>query len=178
MLDTVTPLILGMSDSTPTPTDRYGGRQYDLDINNIKKVLNDIETFYPGTNGAGHELAGFFFWNGKSDSKNDVYSNRYKENLVHFIKSVRHDLDAPKDAPFVLATVGLDGQHFLNTQKIHKAQIQVGQGLDNVRTIDSDDVFDGEDKYYDMTSRQDKIIIDMEVGSAMGWAMVELLKKN
>jgi hypothetical protein len=165
------------SDSTPKPTDRYGGRQYDIDINNIKKVLYDIETFYPGAKGYGHELAGFFFWNGESDSKNDVYSNRYEENLANFIKNVRRDLDAAKDAPFVLATVGLNAQYAINTKKIRKAQIQVEEFFDNVRTVDTHDVF-GEELNYDMISRQDELIINMEVGSSMGWAMVELLKKN
>jgi menaquinone-dependent protoporphyrinogen IX oxidase len=106
-----------------------------------------------------------------------VYSNRYEENLANFIKNARRDLGAAKDAPFVLATVGLNAQYAINTKKIHKAQIQVKEFFDNVRTVDTHDVF-GEEHNYDMISRQYELIINMEVGSSMGWAMVELLKKN
>ena len=81
----------------------YAGKQYDDDTEDAKKVLADLDTYYPGA--SKYEVAGFFFWQGEKDCGNAEHSARYEKNLVHFIKQLREDFDSP-DAKFVLATLG------------------------------------------------------------------------
>jgi len=81
----------------------YAGMQYDGDIANAKKVLAELEKHYPGA--TKYEVAGFFFWQGDKDRYNAAHAGRYEQNLVHFIKQLRKDFNAPK-AKFVLATLG------------------------------------------------------------------------
>jgi hypothetical protein len=89
--------------SEPEPIGWYAGKQWDTDIGNAKKVLEELDTYYPGANG--YEIAGFFFWQGAKDCGNAAHSARYEQNLVHFIKQLRSEFEAP-DAKFVVATLG------------------------------------------------------------------------
>ena len=50
---------------------------------------------------------GFVWWQGHKDG-NDVHAGRYEQNLVHLIKTLRRDFDAP-DAKFTLATIAFGG---------------------------------------------------------------------
>ena len=81
----------------------YAGMQYDGDIARAKKVLAELDTYYPGAKG--YEIAGFFWWQGDRDSRSAALSSRYEQNLVHLIKQLRKDFDAPK-AKFVCASLG------------------------------------------------------------------------
>ena len=45
----------------------YAGIQYDGDISRAKKVLNELDTYYPGA--TDYEIAGFFWWQGDRDSQ-------------------------------------------------------------------------------------------------------------
>ena len=87
----------------PKPIGWYAGMQYDGDVANAKKVLAELDKYYPGAKG--YEVAGFFFWQGDKDRYNAAHASRYEQNLVHFIKQLRKDFDAP-DAQFVCATLG------------------------------------------------------------------------
>ena len=81
----------------------YAGMQYDGDVANAKKVLSELDKYYPGAKG--YEVAGFFFWQGDKDRYNAAHASRYEQNLVHFIKQLRKDFAAP-NAKFVCATLG------------------------------------------------------------------------
>jgi hypothetical protein len=81
----------------------YAGMQYDGDIARAKKVLAELDKYYPGAKK--YEVAGFFFWQGDKDRYNAAHASRYEQNLVQFIKQLRKDFDAPK-AKFVVATLG------------------------------------------------------------------------
>jgi len=87
----------------PKPIGWYAGMQYDGDVANAKKVLTELDAHYPGANE--YEVAGFFFWQGDKDRYNAGHAGRYEQNLVHFIKQLRKDFDAP-NAKFVIATLG------------------------------------------------------------------------
>ncbi len=87
----------------PKPMGWYAGMQYDGDVGNAKKVLAELDKYYPGAKG--FEVAGFFFWQGDKDRYNAAHAGRYEQNLVHFIKQLRKDFNAP-DAKFVCATLG------------------------------------------------------------------------
>ena len=81
----------------------YAGVQYDGDVARAKKVLSELNKYYPGAKK--YIVAGFFWWQGDRDSLSDALSSRYEMNLVHLIKQLRKDFDAPV-AKFVCASLG------------------------------------------------------------------------
>ena len=52
-----------------------------------------------------YEVAGFFWWQGDRDSRDGGLSSHYEENLVTLIKQLRLQFNAPK-AKFVAASLG------------------------------------------------------------------------
>lgn len=95
-------------DKWPTGTEPkaigwYAGKQYDDDIASAKKVLAELDTYYPGAKG--YEIAGFVWWQGDKDRYNPVHAANYEKNLVQLIKSLREEFKAP-NAKFVCATLG------------------------------------------------------------------------
>lgn len=92
-----------LKGTDPQPIRWYAGLQYDGDTARAKKVLSELEKFYPGSQM--YEIAGFFWWQGDRDSRSEALSSRYEKNLVHLIKQLRKDFDAP-NAKFVCASLG------------------------------------------------------------------------
>lgn len=89
--------------SEPKKITWYAGMQYDGDIARAKKVLAELDTYYPDAKG--YEIAGFFWWQGDRDSRSEALSSRYEKNLVHLINQLRIEFEAPK-AKFVCASLG------------------------------------------------------------------------
>ncbi len=81
----------------------YAGLQYDGDVARAKKVLAELDKYYPGAKE--YEVAGFCWWQGDRDSRSAALSSRYEKNLVHLIKQLRKDFNAP-NAKFVSASLG------------------------------------------------------------------------
>jgi Carbohydrate esterase, sialic acid-specific acetylesterase len=162
----------------------YGGKQYDLDTSNAKKVLSMLDKFYPGAKN-GYEVSGFFYWQGEKDRRSDVYSDEYEKNLAQFIRSVRSDFNA-SSVPFVVSSVGFDGHSMEgNTRKVFEAQMSVDghrrkypdfEG--NVKSVDVRNIWQ---KKMENTKQEEHYgyfaEAYMEAGSAMGWAMVQLMKQ-
>lgn len=86
----------------PKKINWYAGMQYDGDIARAKSVLAELDTYYPGARE--YEVAGFFWWQGDRDSRSEALSSRYEHNLVHLIKQLRKEFDAP-EANFVCASL-------------------------------------------------------------------------
>ncbi|MCP4849704.1 MAG: sialate O-acetylesterase, partial [Verrucomicrobiaceae bacterium] len=94
------------------------GVYYRLMLEHIRKVLGDIKRVYPAYDAkSGYELAGFVWFQGWNDMVDGgTYPTRgqpgsydaYSKNLVHFIRDVRKDLQAPK-LPFVIGVMGAGG---------------------------------------------------------------------
>jgi len=168
----------------PKPIAWYAGKQYDDDIGNAKKILEDIGTYYPGAKS--YEVAGFVWWQGHKD-QNAAHANRYEQNPVHFIKTLRKDFKAPK-APFVLATIAFGGWK-LKGHGLTVANAQLAVSGDkgkypefkgNVKTVEARGFWrdrsvspSGAGYHYNHNAET-----YMEVGNALGWAMAELLKKK
>ncbi|MFM2169812.1 MAG: hypothetical protein RI957_41 [Verrucomicrobiota bacterium] len=155
----------------------YAGKQYDDDTDNAKAALADLEKHYPGAKG--YEIAGFVFWQGEKDGGSDAHAEFYEKNLVQFIKQLRKDFNAP-NAKFVLATLG-EAQKGSSGRggKILDAQLAV-DGKDgkhaefkgNVATVYANPLSNGGsgNSHYGGDAGT-----YMNVGEAMGRAMVELL---
>ena len=157
----------------------YAGKQYDDDVANAKKVLEDIQTYYPGAEG--YEIAGFVWWQGDKDRYDQGHAARYEQNLVQLIKALREDFNAP-DAPFVLATLGQTEQGASgNDGMILQAMLNVDgrsgkytQFEGNVATVYTHPMHQGgaSNSHYGQNGK-----FYMLVGEALGKAMVELEKE-
>lgn len=162
----------------PKAINWYAGKQYDDDTGDAKKVLANLDKHYPGA--TKYEVAGFFFWQGERDCGSAVYSNRYEQNLVRFIKQLRKDFNAP-NAKFVLATLGESTKGSTgNGGKVLEAQLAVDGNAGkypefkgNVATVYTNPLSLGGsgNSHYNRNAET-----YMNVGEAMGLAMTELLK--
>jgi len=158
----------------------YAGMQYDGDVANAKTVLAELEKHYPGAKK--YEVAGFFFWQGDKDRYNGAHANRYEQNLVHFIKTLRKDFNAPK-AKFVIATLGQTKKGAGgNEGKIIEAQFAVDgksgkypEFKGNVATVYTNPVSMGGSSNGHYGGNAETY---MNVGELMGQAMAELLKNQ
>ena len=161
-------------------TEWYAGKQYDDDTENAKKVLAELDKYYPGAKG--YEVAGFFFWQGEKDGGNAENSARYEKNLVQFITQLRKDFKAP-NAKFVLATLGeaTKGSEG-NGGKVLDAQLAVDgnsgkhpEFKGNVATVYANPLSLGGSGNGHYGGNAETY---MNVGEAMGQAMVDLLKNK
>ena len=167
-------------DKAGKPIEWYAGKQWDDDISYAKTVLSELDKHYPGA--TKYEVAGFFFWQGEKDAGNPGHAARYEQNLVHFIKTVRKEFNAP-NAKFVLATMGESakgggglGGEILNAQLAVDGS--TGKHPDfkgNVATIYTNPMAQGGSGNAHYGGKAE---VYMDVGEAMGKAMVALLGKG
>ena len=156
----------------------HAGLQYDGDVADAKKALADLATHYPGA--TKFEVAGFFFWQGEKDCGNAVHSANYEKNLVTFIASLRKDFNSP-NAKFVLGTLGESAKGSTgNGGLVLDAQLAVDgtsgkhpEFKGNVATIYTNPMAQGGSGNGHYGGKAE---VYMDVGEAMGKAMVELLK--
>jgi len=165
--------------TTPKPISWIAGIQYDGDIARAKRVLADLDTYYaPSTKN--YEVAGFFWWQGDRDSRDAALSDRYEYNLVRMIKQLRIEFKVPH-AKFVTASLG---------QTVKGDTDGGGKVLDAMLAVDGTS-----GKYPEFAGNVAAVYTHplskggqsgahynhnaetyMNVGEAMGAAMVELLK--
>ena len=154
----------------------YAGAQYDGDVAAAKKVLENLDKYYPGAKE--YEVVGFFWWQGDKDMRNAAHYQSYEKNLIQLIKSLRNDFEAP-DARFVSASLGqtkegsqrgdgviLDAMKSVAGSDDPELQGKVGFVYTNPLSKggSSSGHYGGNPETY------------MNVGEAMGKAMVELLR--
>lgn len=156
----------------------YAGKQYDDDVANAKKVLEDLATHYPDA--TKYEVAGILWWQGDKDMRNPAHFTRYEQNLVNFIKALRKDFNAP-NAAFVTASLGQTKEddtqsghgvilHAMKNVASGKYSSELGNNIGFVYTnplskgSSSSGHYGGNAETY------------MNVGLGMGEKMVELLK--
>ncbi|MFT5126985.1 MAG: hypothetical protein ACI8W8_000584 [Rhodothermales bacterium] len=162
------------------PGEWYAGVQYDGDIAAARKVLNDLSTHYPGA--TDYEVAGFFWWQGDKDFRNNAHSAKYEENLINLLASLRKDFDAP-EAKLVCATLGQTKKGTAGNQgKILEAVLNVdgesgmypeNQGL--VASVYSHPLSKGSSSSGHYGGNAETY---MNIGQAMGQAMAKLLLQD
>lgn len=167
-----------LKGTTPVPIKWEAGLQYDGDTTRASNVLADLSTYYPGA--TGYEVAGFFWWQGDRDSRDMALAGRYELNLVKLIKTLLTQYKAP-NAKFVTASLG---------QTVKGATDGGGLILDAMEAVDGKS-----GKYPEFKGNVAAVYTHplsmggssgghyngnaetyMNVGQAMGAAMVELLK--
>lgn len=94
------------------PSDQESGHYYREMMKFIQATLKDsnsIAKVVPGyTADQGYEIAGFVWFQGWNDMCNRHHIEQYTDNMIHFIKDVRTDLNSPK-LPFVVGILGVYG---------------------------------------------------------------------
>lgn len=165
----------------PKPIGWYAGKQYDDDVAAAKRVLNNLDEYYPGAED--YEVAGFVWWQGHKD-QNAAHAGRYEHNLVNLIKALRKDFNAP-DAKFALATIAFGGEDLKgHALTIVEAQLAVDgdagnypEFKGNVKTVDARPYWRSKDEsptgagyHYNHNAET-----YMDVGNALGCAMEEML---
>lgn len=168
----------------PQPINWYAGKQYDECFGEVHQVLNNFDKEFPHWKGRGYEISGFVWWQGHKDG-GEPYASRYEQNLVHLIKTLRQEFDAPK-APFVIATIGFDGWNMSGPHKIvAEAQLAVSgekgkypEFTGNVLTVETRDFWRDPERsptnqgfHYNQNAET-----YMLVGEALGKGMLKLLK--
>ena len=156
----------------------YAGMQYDGDIARAKQPLAELDKYYPGAKK--YEVAGFFWWQGDRDSRSAALSGRYEKNLVHLIKQLRKEFNAP-DAKFVCATLGQTKKGATdNGGKVLEAMMAVDgksgkypEFKGNVATVYAHPLSKGGSSGGHYGGNAETY---MNIGQAMGKAMAELLK--
>lgn len=167
--------------------DWYAGKQYDDFVRDVRAVLADLPGFFPSHGDRGHEIAGFVWWQGHKD-QNAAHASRYEQNLVRLIGCLRAEFDAPK-APFVIATIGFGGEKLAgHGLTVANAQLAVSgergkypEFAGNVETIDARPFW--REAAVSPNARQghhyhQNAETFVEVGAALGRAMVELLAER
>ena len=166
-------------DKNGKPVEWWAGLQYDSDTADAKKALAELEKHYPGAKS--YEIAGFFFWQGEKDAGNPVHAAHYEQNLVAYIKALRKDFAAP-NAKFVMATIGesVKGGGG-NGGKVLDAQLAVDgtsgkhpEFKGNVATVYANPLSKGGSGNSHYNGNAETY---MDVGEAMGQAMVDLLSR-
>jgi hypothetical protein len=155
----------------------YAGCQYDGDVAAAKKVLENLDKYYPDAKE--YEVAGFFWWQGDKDMRNAAHAERYEENLVQLIKSLRKDFNAPS-AKFVSASLGQtkkgsgggDGKILDAMESVSKSSDP--ELTDQVGFVYSHPLSKGGSSSGHYSGNPETY---MNIGEAMGKAMVELLSK-
>ncbi len=169
--------------ATPEAIEWYAGKQYDDCFNAAKEVLGKFDEEFPHWKGRGYEIVGFGWWQGDKDRYNEAHAVQYEKNLVHLIKTLRKEFNAPR-AKFVVATLGQTSKENAegNEKLILNAQLNVSgdtgkypQFRGNVSTVYTHPISQGgaSNSHYNGNAQT-----YMDVGSAMGEAMVDLLRKD
>jgi hypothetical protein len=155
----------------------YAGCQYDGDVAAAKKVLANLDKYYPGAKN--YEVAGFFWWQGDKDMRNAAHYESYEKNLIQLIKALRKDFDAP-GAKFVTASLGQtqqgskggDGAILNAMEAVAKSKDPALKG--KVAFVYTHPLSKGGSSSGHYGGNPETY---MNVGEAMGKAMVELLGK-
>jgi hypothetical protein len=165
----------------PKPINWYAGKQYDDCFGAAHEVLKNFDKEFPHWEGRGYEIEGFAWWQGDKDRYVEAHAIRYEKNLVRLIKTLRKEFKAPK-AKFVVATLGQTAKDAQpsNDKLILDAQLAVDgttgnypEFKGNVSTVYTHPLSQGgaSNSHYDGNAQT-----YMDIGVAMGEAMVELLK--
>jgi hypothetical protein len=151
----------------------YAGKQYDDDVANAKKILEDIGTYYPGA--TKYEVAGIIWWQGDKDMRDPAHAAMYEKHLGLLLAALRKDFNAP-NAKFVCASLGQTDES--DTTSGHGILLQAMKNFaassDDIGFVYSKPLSKGgsSSSHYDGNAET-----YMNVGLALGAEMAKLVKK-
>ena len=99
------------------------GLNYRLMNESIQTVLANLKDNHPAYDPeAGYEIAGFVWFQGYNDQFSPEFRDRYKDNMISFIKDVRKEYDVP-NLPFIIGVLGTG----MTAEKVAENQVSLGQ---------------------------------------------------
>ena len=102
---------------------KNAGLNYRMMNEAVHAVLKDLGKHHPEYDAkAGHEMAGFVWFQGFNDQFSDAFRDNYKGNMIHFIKDVRKEYKTPK-MPFVIGVMGTN----IYKEKVAENKVSVAQ---------------------------------------------------
>jgi len=137
------------NDPVPTMDDiksKYGFAYRDM-LGEIRRVQANYQKLFPQLKGKQLELSGFIWFQGWNDMINPRNSAAYTENMQHFIRDVRKELEAPA-LPFVIGQLGVGGPYQGDDKSKDKKerfkanQAAAAQGMKNVSVVKTDQYWD------------------------------------
>jgi len=169
----------GTEEPEHNPDSWLAGIQWDGDIGKAERILEDLDTYYPG-GATSYEVAGFFWWQGDKDSRRADWYEGYETNLVQFIKTLRTTFNAP-NAKFVTASLGQTpmgatdgGGQILNAMlAVDGTSGKYPEFEDNVAAVYTHPLSKGGSSGAHYGGNAETY---MNVGEAMGASMVKLLQ--
>lgn len=159
------------------------GQEYLQLVAGVRDVMKNLKRVYVGYGGQRAELAGLVWFQGTADGASEAKAAEYEEHLANLIRDLREDLKSPKLPVVVAALASAGGKMNANQQKVFDAQMAVGnkekypEFAGNVISIDTRPMCKpvsrspgGRDRYKGNAESY------LEIGDAMGQAMLKLLK--
>ncbi len=99
------------------------GLNYRLMNEAVRDVLKDLKKHHPEYDaGAGHEIAGFVWFQGFNDQFDPAFHGNYKANMIAFVKDVRNEYQVP-NMPFVIGVLGTGA----TKEEVDKNPVSLGQ---------------------------------------------------
>ncbi len=150
----------------------YAGKQYDDDVGNAKKILENIGEYYPGA--TKYEVVGILWWQGDKDMRNKAHAAMYEKNLGYLLTALRKDFNSP-NAKFVTASLGQTKEDDTESGhgKILHAMKSFAASSDDIGFVYTNPLSEGSSSSAHYSGNANTY---MNVGLAMGAKMVELIK--
>lgn len=156
------------------------GKYYRETLSLVRAALANLDTRFPQLAGRKPQLVGFAWHQGWNDRINNDFNAEYEQNMVHFIRDMRRDLQAP-NLPFVIAESGMSGIHEMHPRALSlmKAQAAVATHPEfrgnvafvGTKTFWRDKAISPSDQGYHWNSNAETYYL---IGEAMGAAMLGL----
>lgn len=103
--------------------EKKAGLFYRMMRASIDGVLNHLGEFHPAYDpNAGHEIAGFVWFQGFNDQFSPEFRDNYKDNMISFIKDVRSICKVP-NMPFIIGVLGTPR----TAEKVAENAVSIGQ---------------------------------------------------
>lgn len=99
------------------------GATYRSMLEEIRATLDDSKALFPGGRRK-LELRGFVWFQGWNDMIDARATAEYAENMAHFIRDVREDLEAP-ELPFVIGQFGVGGEAASHPKHLRFKEAQI-----------------------------------------------------
>lgn len=157
------------------------GAYYKEVVSRTNSLMQNIGDQFPELAGRTPELVGIGWHQGWNDRINQGFNDAYEENLSHFIRDLRNDLNAP-NVPFVIAETGMSGESETHPRALSlmKAQAAVAERKEfrgNVAFVGTKAFYrPGEEspsnQAYHWNSNAETYYL---IGEGMGQAMLKLL---
>jgi|TARA_Y100000385_G_C13032304_1_gene611354 alpha-galactosidase len=171
-------------DFRPPSLDGDTGPYYVEVIEKTKEILNTVDKHFPELKGKTFELTGFGWHQGWNDRINQSFNDAYEENMIQFIKDIRHDLGKPT-LPFVIAETGMSGPEekhprALSLMAAQKAVADYPDFNENVAFVPTQELYRPPDdspskQAYHWNNNAETYYL---IGEQMGEAMLDLLKRK